>query len=877
MIVLPMSIAGMIASLCHLVVGRDGPQSPRPSTPRLRNTNRRQNQNHRTISSASSSRIFTDMPSSYRRFHWIRTMTKRIQSCCFMCGLHHTSTMIFVFIYVPLLVYTCMSLSQKIPLTSTSWQSSHRNSIFSEVGNTFGIVALFGMSFLLIPVTKYSFLLQYFTNTQQLGIQQRIHQALGSCIMISVLFHVVFHLYRWYVVQNYNNVLSMLFIIPSTCWKKSSWTDHSEQMLLVLCSQQDSNITATAITSDCTCYGRVRNVMGCGASIALLIISMTTVIVPSFRRCYYKMFYILHRVLGPIVFLLVILHWNRSIVYLSGNILYYLAGTVPIWIANRMKLQPRAPQPSNASNRKVNCDDMDEHVRITLIERIASCHGNDEIPLLALTFETTKDVIDELYYHPGQYVKLFVPSISIVSHPFTINQVCSNTNTVNDTEDTPSTSVHQLRILFRCVGPFTKQLARALLLPDHPSSSGLPKIYVDGFYGPSNRLTNIIHDHDHVVIVAGGIGITPYLSLLQNIVQESLHHHGSNQDRFRLKKITFYWACRDLKLIEYIQREYFEPIVILLQDSRIGSRSHLDLRIHIHQTHQDQGNDHGTAHCNKSIMKIPNNVSYTNLQQEQTDEEGDMNSNVPLHSRDSSGIPFVPSQFFPGPRTTIRSNFVSCMIYICIVWIGLWIIWYIYTRYQTKDTILPRIIAPLAILAHAYVVSRGMYWLVTESLMSCHRRWLRGGYNYYRKDSNDEYIDATLEESNNRAVCPSPTSIEELTKSSSVEMSLVHDNRLHPSPWNEQNADRSLRNIANASNGYDADAETGVMEMYVGRPTVHQILRPLSKNCHRPGLYVCGPSTMMQDIRNAINERCSRQCRLNPPPSITLYEETFEI
>lgn len=288
------------------------------------------------------------------------------------------------------------------------------------------------------------------------------------------------------------------------------------------------------------------------------------------------------------------------------------------------------------------------------------------------------------------------------------------------------------------------------------------------------------------------------------------------------------------------------------------------------------------------MTRLPKNVSYTNLEQEQTDEDDVVPSNdfagstnmLPL-SGDGSGIPFEPSHFFPGPRTTIRSNLVSCTIYSCIVWIGLLIIWYMYTRHQSSDTMLPRILAPLAIVVHTYVVSRGMYWLLAQSPMLRHRQWLRGGYNYYRKESNDEFVDIVTEENNRTAVkssdwMPIPTSDDNagtLTKSSSVEMGLVHDIRVESPLWNGPD-DRSLESNGR---GVEVDTSSDVIEMSIGRPTVHQILRQFDKNCHRPGLYVCGTSTLMQDIRNAVNERSSRHCRRNRPSYIALYEETFEI
>ncbi len=846
MLVIPMLMAGMIASLCHIVV-KD--HHHHHSRSRLDGP-----------SFISSSRLFNYYP-------------QRINAWFIGCVNHQTNIMVFGIVYVPLIVNTMLSVTQHLPEASSTTSRHDRNDTVSEIANTFAITALLGMSFLLIPVATYSHILQYFTDTQALGVQQRIHQALGCSIMIGVGLHVVLHVYRWYSIQQYQNVLSMLFVVPTLCWPHAAGTndEHSTSELLCPSLLPDDDVTTTAANDDCTCYGRVRNVMGTLASMALLIIALTTVIVPSFRRHYYRAFYCLHRILGPLVFLFVILHWNRSIVYLSGNILYYMAGTFPIWFTkNYLKFQQRSPQPTRTMKR--NNSIAEEHIHITSIERITSYHGNGDTHVMALSFETTKEVIDA-YFQPGQYVKLHVPSISMVSHPFTINQVLTNGNA----------SAHELRVLFRCVGPFTKQLARALVGQDPAATTALPRIFMEGFYGPSNRLSHILHHHDHVMFLAGGIGITPYLSLLFNILQSSCHRRC---DDVGLNKITFVWICRDTALVEYVKRNYFEPILELLQDDRNNARRQhpkkIELQINIHQTHQHQRKD--GREKSTTGMRIPKNVSYTSLEQELTNEQVDNPTNE-IHSNRGvvqnpgygAGVPFIPSKLFPGPRSTMRSNFVSFTIYMCIVWPGLMIVWYMYTRYQNKVTILSRALAPLAIVVNAYIVSRGMNWLLMESPISRNRLWNGSGYEQCRKDSNHELADTATIDS---GTCDDDTtSREDRNKPPSVELGSVHDLRLESSLWNGIQADNQQQKSTHTCDEQEVHVEkrTGIMEFYEGRPTVHQILRHVDRDCHRPGLYVCGPSTMMRDIRHAVTERCTRQCLHDQLSRIALYEETFEI
>ena len=62
------------------------------------------------------------------------------------------------------------------------------------------------------------------------------------------------------------------------------------------------------------------------------------------------------------------------------------------------------------------------------------------------------------------------------------------------------------------------------------------------------------------------------------------------------------------------------------------------------------------------------------------------------------------------------------------------------------------------------------------------------------------------------------------------------------------------------------------------RPTVHSLLKHLdSVRC--PGLFMCGPVSLMDNLRSAAQDRCSiRRCQcIAGDPNIAVYEEHFEM
>ncbi|XP_023648448.2 NADPH oxidase 4 isoform X1 [Paramormyrops kingsleyae] len=133
---------------------------------------------------------------------------------------------------------------------------------------------------------------------------------------------------------------------------------------------------------------------------------------------------------------------------------------------------------------------------------------------------------------PGQYIVLNCPHVSsFESHPFTL--------TTCPTERNATFGIH-LRVL----GDWTERFTDLLLAEPEVGAEILPvalqrrypRVYVDGPFGsPSEDVFN----YEVSVCVAGGIGVTPFASVLQALLDDWQHH--------KLRRLYFIWVCRELQ------------------------------------------------------------------------------------------------------------------------------------------------------------------------------------------------------------------------------------------------------------------------------------------------------------------------------------------
>ncbi|XP_046401150.1 dual oxidase 2-like [Ischnura elegans] len=131
-------------------------------------------------------------------------------------------------------------------------------------------------------------------------------------------------------------------------------------------------------------------------------------------------------------------------------------------------------------------------------------------------------------YRSGQWVRIACPAISESEfHPFTLSSAPHE----------PNLTVH-----IRAIGPWTV-LLRQIYDPDILRTQHLPKIYLDGPYGAGHQDW---YQFEVSVLIGGGIGVTPFASILKDIVFRS-----NVKLQTVCKKVYFLWITRTQKQFEW--------------------------------------------------------------------------------------------------------------------------------------------------------------------------------------------------------------------------------------------------------------------------------------------------------------------------------------
>lgn len=641
------------------------------------------------------------------------------------------------------------------------------SSVTKEIGNSFGMMAMVSMSFFLIPVSKHGPILKLLGWSPARVV--RLHIWCGRLIIIGSFLHGLLHFLRYkHFLENKKQ--SFLFP-PQQCWTTTATND-------------DDSLSVA-------CYDHFLYLTGVVACMALFGILMTSLHVV--RRACYSLFYMSHVVLAPIFLLMVMLHYNRGILYTAPSILYYVAVSLPVF--------------QETSN---------ERIKIMSVERLGNGNNNSECCVMSLTIEASNEAMAT--YRPGTYVHLLAPSISPISHPFTINKVPGREN--------------QLRILFRAFGPFTKELAKQLTTKTTSNNKNPPPtLRLDGYHGCPQRINQLLDQHDLVILIAGGIGITPFLSLLTDIVQQSRQRPEKGTTGTR-KKIILHWICRDVELIRYVRQEYLN--YLLLDGSYNYHRYQVDIVIH-----QTDGDGKSPSLPLKDIEMV-----------------GFGAETPPV---DSGGASFKPSQFSVGAiRQTWARNVYPLASFTTIAWGGMLLVWFLYTKVQSEDQIWQRAIAPLFLPAFALGVSKiakQFFLLPTDPatdatskllLKECLSTKQKGINNNNCYNINNEVDEKThlLARSDSVATIISTSSSESDEENNScnqggVTLGINHQGR---------------------------------------RPLIRLLLQGALKDdgfCyHRPAIFSCGPPALIQDIENFVEEKRWMNHQ-SSPCKITLYDEAF--
>ncbi|KAF1977090.1 hypothetical protein BU23DRAFT_319705 [Bimuria novae-zelandiae CBS 107.79] len=243
----------------------------------------------------------------------------------------------------------------------------------------------------------------------------------------------------------------------------------------------------------------------------------------------------------------------------------------------------------------------------------------------------------------GQYIFLCCPEVSIWQyHPFTLTSA----------PEEDYISVH-----VRMVGDFTRALGKALgcNLERGKGEKGekdgatevalrkiLPRVYIDGPFGSASE---DVFKFEVAVLVGAGIGVTPFASILKSIWYRMNYPQG----RTRLRKVYFFWICRDFGSFEW-----FRSLLLAIEaqdlDDHIEIHTYLTAKIKADDATNIMINDANAEQDAITGLRAPTNFGRPNW---------DMifKSIRKIHAPAEAGV------FFCGPKVLGSTLHIKCNMY----------------------------------------------------------------------------------------------------------------------------------------------------------------------------------------------------------------------
>lgn len=421
-----------------------------------------------------------------------------------------------------------------------------------------GHVAVVALSFFMIPVSKQSVLLAAFGLSPIQALTFHIWAG-RVCLVCTIIHGLIFSLALGFFGMEeqghgFFSALISALIPPKDCFRFSGIMSFMDSDALNAgCEEEEGRrLLMDESQAQTCCYGYMRNFTGFISATALIILGITSI--NWMRRKYYRFFYISHIITGGTMLLGAVLHFQYIAVYILPSLIYYFCTTSPVLI------------------QILATYFVDNGCKLEQTTIIGSSNGCAE-----MVFPKTSACSEVENKQAAPYVRICVPEISLLWYPFTVATTPHDKNT-------------KLKLLFRKYGYFTTNLLN--ILKDEGRKP--PVILIDGFYYGSDWCTKALQ-HDEILVVTGGIGITPFLSMIRMLFDKVVS--ASDEDSFRLKKIHFHWYCRDKGLIRHVVNNHFAYFVKECEVDRNAMHSiestflPFSLELSIHFTGNKEGDE----------------------------------------------------------------------------------------------------------------------------------------------------------------------------------------------------------------------------------------------------------------------------------------------
>eukprot|EP00984_Skeletonema_dohrnii_P009409 scaffold3606_cov76-Skeletonema_dohrnii-CCMP3373.AAC.2 len=656
-----------------------------------------------------------------------------------------------------------------------------------ELANDFGKLSAASLSFLLLPVSKHSALL----SSLNLGEIQvvRMHIYAGTCAIVAGVLHGLYYTWIWIAMDEY----TYRDVFPGAeCFQKAY---------------------------DKHCHTKFVNLLGIINGVGFVILGCTAL--RWVRRHYFNIFYYVHIALATALLFGLVMHYNKMIWFIAPSLLSYVASNVPVAFESFYKWSKGG-------------------VGISKVVCIPDSRGCVELTIATIrndySGEEARGGCEQQQRAIGKYVRLTVPEISSKNHPFTA--FCDPLHP------------QDVKILFRPIGTFTTQLSKRLqslvtspeLTPSELTVSNdtrqCPKMLVNGVSTSSDLLGQAMK-HDIIVVIAGGVGIVPYISLLAALrdidVGRQFNNDGEQHHIQKTRHVHVHWVSRDEGLIRYIVENYFS----------------------LHR----QG-----AHDSNPAIKI--SVHHTN---EQTSPMSSTSNNDESDTLTEFVVPpetarslASPTSLYEASKRSLLHNVLPASVFASIVFGGLWIVSYCYENIQDKHVIETRPVSVIGIIVWSIVISIGSLALVkmTDTISRVVQ---------YSKLESNECVD---EENGIECGVISP-----------------QDGTDHFTMDDTSRGDDEDQQIEIVSASVKKEDHRGLDDASIshsqGRPDLESIIKTAFESARDEetdvGVFMCGPSPLTTAVSRAIRHEEKRErCVPNPlslshEPRAYVYQEMFEL
>lgn len=381
------------------------------------------------------------------------------------------------------------------------------------------------MSFLAFPVTRNSVWECAFGIPFERSIVY--HRYLGKLTWMLVTIHMLLWQVKWLFEGNLiNNMTNQRNLAVTRC------EDAPNGKACLTYTDDDAPFASAALHAD--------NFTIVLAEIAWLLLTVVLFFAVFSRRTNYELFHYTHHAV-MIFFLVAILHaWSHW---------YYTAGGLILYVFDKLARMVK-------SSRPVEILSISYAAHITRIVLSASAIGKNG-------------------FYAGQYLFLNIPDIALFEwHPFTISSGPQEALPGGGAASTEDPELSTITLNIKNMGPGTWTHKLALLAQNSQETNGGLDIQgnsvqhlgsnsnllsinasIDGPYGR----TGLYYERSTLLMICGGIGITPMHSLIRDLSARALRPDSYGK-LGNIKKVRLVWVVRDMSMIHAFASTFY-PLI----------------------------------------------------------------------------------------------------------------------------------------------------------------------------------------------------------------------------------------------------------------------------------------------------------------------------